>query len=113
MKNPKDNPLGKEVTLLSAVMLNIGQITGYLTVDNGLDFIHAKVTDASRSGIYAVPGVILNSVGSIGMLFLYWILGPLFAFGLSYISYSTPKADVYFEFSWTGTLQRIRVNVPK
>ncbi|KAG6809798.1 hypothetical protein H0H92_014701 [Tricholoma furcatifolium] len=56
----KINPLGREVTLLSAVMLNVGQITG--------------------SGIYAVPGTIFSSVGSIGMLFIYWILGPLFAF---------------------------------
>ncbi|KAF6757233.1 amino acid transporter [Ephemerocybe angulata] len=55
------NPLGKEVTLLTAFMLNIGQITG--------------------SGIYAVPGVILNSVGSIGLLLTYWVITPLFAFG--------------------------------
>lgn len=54
------NPLGREVSLLSAVMLNIGQMTG--------------------SGIYAVPGVVLKSVGSVGMVFIYWILGPLFAF---------------------------------
>ncbi|GLB40385.1 hypothetical protein LshimejAT787_0802560 [Lyophyllum shimeji] len=40
-------------------MLNIGQITG--------------------SGIYAVPGVTLRSVGSIGLLFIYWIIGALFA----------------------------------
>ncbi|PPQ69810.1 hypothetical protein CVT25_009747 [Psilocybe cyanescens] len=59
--------LGREVTLLSAIMLNIGQITG--------------------SGIFAVPGVILNSVGSIGLLLLYWILTPIFAFaGLSLYS---------------------------
>ncbi|KAF5342619.1 hypothetical protein D9611_001581 [Ephemerocybe angulata] len=55
------NPLGQEVTLLTAFMLNIGQITG--------------------SGIYAVPGVILNSVGSIGLLLTYWVITPLFAFG--------------------------------
>ncbi|KAF8638245.1 hypothetical protein AX17_002267 [Amanita inopinata Kibby_2008] len=54
------NPLGHEVTLLSAMMLNVGQMTG--------------------SGIYAVPGVILHSVGSVGMLLLYWILAPIFAF---------------------------------
>jgi hypothetical protein len=53
------NPLGQEVTVLSAMMLNIGQMTG--------------------SGIYAVPGVILHSVGSIGMLLLYWVVAPLFA----------------------------------
>ncbi|RXW21748.1 hypothetical protein EST38_g4118 [Candolleomyces aberdarensis] len=57
----KINPLGKEVTLLTAFMLNVGQITG--------------------SGIYAVPGVILNSVGSIGLLLVYWLITPLFAFG--------------------------------
>ncbi|KAK2460340.1 hypothetical protein APHAL10511_007729 [Amanita phalloides] len=55
----KLNPLGHEVTLLSAMMLNMGQMVG--------------------SGIYAVPGVVLHSVGSIGMLFLCWIIAPLFA----------------------------------
>ncbi|TFK27132.1 amino acid transporter [Coprinopsis marcescibilis] len=60
----KTSPLGQEVTLISAIMLNIGQITG--------------------SGIYSVPGVMLSSVGSIGLLLLYWLITPLFAFaGLS------------------------------
>ncbi|KAG1821041.1 amino acid/polyamine transporter I [Suillus subaureus] len=31
------------------------------------------------AGIYSVPGVILNSVGSIGLLFTFWLLAPLFA----------------------------------
>jgi amino acid transporter len=53
--------LGYEVTLLSSVMLNLGQILG--------------------AGIYSVPGVILNSVGSIGLLFSFWLLAPLFALG--------------------------------
>ncbi|KAJ3512671.1 hypothetical protein NLJ89_g3390 [Agrocybe chaxingu] len=59
---PSERPdlLGHEVTLLSAIMLNVGQITG--------------------SGIYSVPGVMLNSVGSVGLLLLYWVLGPIFAF---------------------------------
>ncbi|KAF8905102.1 amino acid transporter [Gymnopilus junonius] len=52
--------LGREVTLVSATMLNIGQIIG--------------------SGIYAVPGVILNSVGSIALLLAFWVLAPIFAF---------------------------------
>ncbi|KAF8149907.1 amino acid transporter [Crassisporium funariophilum] len=56
----KINPLGREVTLLSAIMLNVGQMTG--------------------SGIYAVPGVILNSVGSVGMLLVFWVISPIFAF---------------------------------
>ncbi|KAG2145340.1 amino acid/polyamine transporter I [Suillus bovinus] len=42
-------------------MLNIGQILG--------------------AGIYSVPGVILNSVGSVGLLFVFWLLAPLFALG--------------------------------
>jgi len=42
-------------------MLNIGQILG--------------------AGIYSVPGVIMNSVGSVGLLFVFWLLAPLFALG--------------------------------
>ncbi|OAX32507.1 hypothetical protein K503DRAFT_600998, partial [Rhizopogon vinicolor AM-OR11-026] len=56
---PPSNPLGHEVTLLSAVMLNVGVMLG--------------------AGIYSVPGVVLNSVGSIGLLFVFWVLAPLFA----------------------------------
>lgn len=57
----KDDPLGREVTILSATMLNVGQMLG--------------------SGIYAVPGVILKGVGSVGLLFVAWILAPIFAGG--------------------------------
>ena len=57
------NPLGREVTLLSAVMLNLGQLLG--------------------SGVYSVPGAILSSVGSIGLLLIYWIIGAIVAFGSS------------------------------
>ncbi|KAG0695186.1 amino acid permease-domain-containing protein [Suillus ampliporus] len=60
-KATPSNPLGHEVTLLSSIMLNLGQMLG--------------------SGIYSVPGVILNSVGSIGLLFVFWLLAPLFALG--------------------------------
>jgi amino acid transporter len=31
------------------------------------------------AGIYSVPGVVLNSVGSIGLSFVFWLLAPLFA----------------------------------
>ncbi|KAJ8580463.1 amino acid transporter [Rhizopogon salebrosus TDB-379] len=55
----QSNPLGHEVTLLSSVMLNVGYMIG--------------------AGIYSVPGVVLNSVGSIGLLFVFWLLAPLFA----------------------------------
>ncbi|KAF7969906.1 hypothetical protein HWV62_31323 [Athelia sp. TMB] len=54
------NPLGYEVTLLSAVMLTVGQLLG--------------------AGMYSVPGSVLNSVGSIGIFLLYWLLGPLIAY---------------------------------
>jgi amino acid transporter len=57
----KSNPLGHKVTLLSSVMLNLGYMLG--------------------AGIYSVPGAILNSVGSIGLLFAFWLLAPLFALG--------------------------------
>ncbi|KAM6504539.1 hypothetical protein JOM56_001482 [Amanita muscaria] len=42
-------------------MLNIGRMLG--------------------AGIYAVPGPILHSVGSVGMLLANWIIAPLFAYG--------------------------------
>ncbi|OJA19107.1 hypothetical protein AZE42_10367 [Rhizopogon vesiculosus] len=44
----QSNPLGHEVTLMSSVTLNLGFMLG--------------------AGIYSVPGVVLNSVGSIGLL---------------------------------------------
>ncbi|KAI5122269.1 hypothetical protein M0805_002350 [Coniferiporia weirii] len=48
-------------------MLNLGQMLG--------------------SGIFSVPGVVLNSVGSTGLFFLTWILAPVFAVaGLSLYS---------------------------
>lgn len=56
------NPLGNQVTLLSCTMLNLGQMLG--------------------SGIFSTPGVILNSVGSIGLLLLFWVLAPIFAYGM-------------------------------
>jgi len=56
----KNHPLGHQITLFSCVMLNLGAILG--------------------SGIFSTPGVILNSVGSVGMLFFFWIIAPVFAF---------------------------------
>ncbi|KAI0064764.1 amino acid transporter [Artomyces pyxidatus] len=41
-------------------MLNLGQLLG--------------------SGIFSVPGVVLNSVGSVGLLLTFWIIAPIFAF---------------------------------
>lgn len=69
--NMQVNPLGREVTLLSAIMLNLGQLLG--------------------SGVYSVPGAILSSVGSIGLLLISWILGAIFAFGSSSIWEERPQ----------------------
>ncbi|KAI0049804.1 amino acid transporter [Auriscalpium vulgare] len=41
-------------------MLNLGQLLG--------------------SGIFSVPGVVLNSVGSVGLLLTFWVIAPIFAF---------------------------------
>lgn len=49
------------MTLLSAVMLNLGQLLG--------------------SGIFSVPGVVLDSVGSVGLSLSLWIISPIFALG--------------------------------
>ncbi|PPQ64604.1 LOW QUALITY PROTEIN: hypothetical protein CVT26_002002 [Gymnopilus dilepis] len=70
----KTDVLGREVTLVSATMLNVGQIIG--------------------SGIYAVPGVILNSVGSIALLLAFWILAPIFAFGEQLQLLSNPSQEL-------------------
>ncbi|KAL5526562.1 hypothetical protein ACEPAF_8286 [Sanghuangporus sanghuang] len=58
------NPLGHEVGLLSCVMLNLGEMLG--------------------SGIFSIPGIVMKSLGSVGMFMLAWILAPIFTFaGLS------------------------------
>jgi amino acid transporter len=44
---------------MSSVMLNLGFMLG--------------------AGIYSLPGAILNSVGSIGLLLVFWLLAPLVA----------------------------------
>ncbi|EJD39110.1 amino acid transporter [Auricularia subglabra TFB-10046 SS5] len=53
------NPLGNKITLTSAVMLNASQMIGI--------------------GVFSVAGPILKSTGSIGLLLLYWLLGPVIA----------------------------------
>ncbi|TFY64544.1 hypothetical protein EVG20_g5906 [Dentipellis fragilis] len=54
------NPLGRQVTLISAVALNLGELLG--------------------SGIFSVPGVILKSVGSVGLALTLWLIAPVFAY---------------------------------
>ncbi|TFY78697.1 hypothetical protein EWM64_g5317 [Hericium alpestre] len=54
------NPLGRQVTFLSAVALNLGELLG--------------------SGIFSVPGVILNSVGSVGLALTFWLIAPILAY---------------------------------
>ncbi|KAI0322592.1 amino acid transporter [Amylostereum chailletii] len=56
----RHNPLGRNVTLWTAIMLNLGALLG--------------------PGIFAVTGVILNSVGSVGLLLTFWLITPIFAF---------------------------------
>jgi len=63
-----------------------------------------------RSGIYAVPGSILHSVGSVGVLFLYWIIAPLCACGKSSISYVV-NALLKEPHSWPYSILRIGVPI--
>lgn len=56
----RHNPLGHNVTLLSAINLNFGQILGH--------------------GIFSTGGVVLASVGSVGLYFTAWVLAPLLAY---------------------------------
>ncbi|KZT56235.1 amino acid transporter [Calocera cornea HHB12733] len=56
----RHNPLGHNVTLLSAINLNFGQILGH--------------------GIFSTGGPVLQSVGSVGLYFVAWSVAPLFAY---------------------------------
>jgi len=56
----RHNPLGHNVTLLSAINLNFGQILGH--------------------GIFSMGGAVLASVGSVGLYFTAWLLAPLLAY---------------------------------
>ena len=65
------------MTLLSAVMLNLGQILG--------------------SGIFSVPGVVLDSVGSVGLALSFWVVSPIFALGMWYsFANMLSKILIYF-----------------
>lgn len=54
------NPLGRHVTLATAVFLNCSQMIGV--------------------GVFSVPGVVLKGTGSIGLALILWLLVPLIAF---------------------------------
>ncbi|KAG8979679.1 hypothetical protein FRB94_011590 [Tulasnella sp. JGI-2019a] len=54
------NPLGTNVSFLSAVLLPLSRMIGM--------------------GVYSTPGVVLESVGSIGVAFVLWTIGSLVAF---------------------------------
>ena len=84
--------LGREVTLVSATMLNVGQIIGRVTSTR--DLSNSIINLGLSSGIYAVPGVILNSVGSIALLLAFWILAPIFAFGEQLQLLSNPSQEL-------------------
>ncbi|KAF9036189.1 amino acid permease-domain-containing protein [Panaeolus papilionaceus] len=53
------SPLGREVTLLSAVTMNICAMVG--------------------SGIYSVPGMMYKSLGAVGPNLIFWFITPFFA----------------------------------
>ncbi|KAH9960880.1 amino acid/polyamine transporter I [Russula dissimulans] len=71
----KVNPLGREVTLLSAVMLNFGELLG--------------------SGIFSVPGVVLGSVGSVGLSLSFWAISPMFAFEVVFLEQAYPRPKFF------------------
>ncbi|KAH7101994.1 amino acid transporter [Auriculariales sp. MPI-PUGE-AT-0066] len=53
------SPLGKHLTLTSAVLLNASQMIGI--------------------GVFSLAGPIVKSTGSIGLLLVYWLIGPIIA----------------------------------
>jgi hypothetical protein len=59
-------------------MLNLGQLLG--------------------SGIFSVPGVVLNSVGSIGLSLLLWAVTPMLALGTT-IASQLPLSVLFVDLS--------------
>jgi hypothetical protein len=57
-----NSPLGRHVGIYSAISLNLSRLLGM--------------------GIYSTPGVILDSLGSVGMSLIFWVLGSLISFGV-------------------------------
>lgn len=73
------NPLGYDVGFISAVFLNLSRMIG---VRNFVLVSWRYRTYSDRqSGIYSTPGSILNSVGSVGIYLIYWLLAPLITLG--------------------------------
>lgn len=56
-------------------MLNLGQLLG--------------------SGVFSVPGVVLNSVGSIGVSLSFWVIAPIFALGVNTVNRHAPHLLIY------------------
>ncbi|KZV88646.1 amino acid transporter [Exidia glandulosa HHB12029] len=56
----RSNPLGRHVTLATAVFLNCSQMIGV--------------------GVFSVPGVVLKGTGSVGLALVLWVLVPFIAF---------------------------------
>jgi hypothetical protein len=65
-------------------MLNLGQLLG--------------------SGVFSVPGVVLNSVGSIGVSLSFWAISPIFALGASTVNRRAPRLLIYVLVSRTAFL---------
>lgn len=48
------------------------------------------------SGIFSIPGIVMRSLGSVGMFMLAWVLAPIFTFGMSIIIVCTyPRSDFF------------------
>lgn len=74
-------------------MLNLGQLLG--------------------SGIFSVPGVVLNSVGSIGLSLSFWVISPIFALGAGNLNLSYYSLVVDLLGSRAALLYRIRQLLPR
>ncbi|KZO90750.1 amino acid transporter [Calocera viscosa TUFC12733] len=86
----RHNPLGHNVTLLSAINLNFGQILGH--------------------GIFSTGGPVLASVGSIGLYFTTWSLAPLLAYvGLALHS----ELSSYFPLRSGGSVVYLEQEFPR
>ncbi|EJU03979.1 amino acid transporter [Dacryopinax primogenitus] len=86
----RHNPLGHNVTLLSAINLNFGQILGH--------------------GIFSMGGAVLASVGSVGLYFTAWILAPLLAY-VGLMVYS--ELSSYFPLRSGGSVVYLEQQYPR
>ncbi|PBP26362.1 High-affinity methionine permease [Diplocarpon rosae] len=83
-----ESPLGYEVSWLTVILLNVGQMVG--------------------TGVFSTPGSILSALGSVGLSLVYWVLGLIIAMAgllvyLELASYFPNRSGgevVYLEQGW-------------